>query len=204
MKRTAIATFLAVLACVAGCGEQEEKDGNTAADAPSRRRVALHTTEGKIVLELLPHAAPISAANFLRYVEAGYYDGTIFHRTARADSDGYGIVQGGGIRPTGSRKPAPYPPIRNEAHNRLRNERGTVGMARTSEVNSATSQFFINTADNVGFDHRDRTPQGYGYAVFARVVEGMDVVDRINAAPAEGQTPLEPVVLTRARRVSAK
>jgi cyclophilin family peptidyl-prolyl cis-trans isomerase len=189
----------AVALCVLGCNEQGG-DGN-GASAPVRPRVVLHTTEGDIVLELLPRKAPISVKNFLRYVDAGFYDGTIFHRTARPSVDGFGIVQGGGMRPDGSRKPPLYDPIENEAHNGLKNKRGTVGMARTSEVNSATSQFFINTTDNRGFDHRGMMPQGYGYAVFARVVEGMDVVDRINAAPAEGQTPVEPAVLTRARRV---
>lgn len=199
LRRGIVGIAAAAMLIVVGCGEQGG-DGNDA-ESPRRPRVVLHTTEGEIVLELLPDKAPISVKNFLRYVEEGFYDGTIFHRTARANHDRYGIVQGGGIRPDGTRKEASHGPIANEAHNGLKNRRGTVGMARTSEVNSATSQFFINTADNRGFDHRSRTPRGYGYAVFARVVEGMDVVDRIGSMPVEGQRPLDPVVLTRARRV---
>lgn len=146
-------------------------------------RVLLKTSEGEITLELDPDRAPLSTENFLQYVDEGHYAGTVFHRVI----DGF-MVQGGGYDRALTKRPT-RPPIQNEADNGLLNERGTVAMARTSEVNSATAQFFINVSDNRFLDHRDTSPQGYGYAVFGRVVDGMDVVDRIKSAPTGAKGP---------------
>jgi len=164
-------------------------------------KVELKTSEGDITLELDEEKAPVSVTNFLQYLDAGHYVGTIFHRVI----DGF-MVQGGGYDLSHTKKPT-QPPIQNEAANGLKNERGTVAMARTSEVDSATAQFFINVADNAFLDHRDITVQGYGYAVFGRVVDGMDVVDRIKSLPtgAKGSfakdCPKTDVVIQAANRI---
>jgi len=164
-------------------------------------KVELKTSEGDITLELDEEKAPVSVTNFLQYLDAGHYVGTIFHRVI----DGF-MVQGGGYDLSHTKKPT-QPPIQNEAANGLKNERGTVAMARTSEVDSATAQFFINVADNAFLDHRDTTAQGYGYAVFGRVVDGMDVVDRIKSLPtgAKGSfakdCPKTDVVIQAANRI---
>ncbi len=136
-------------------------------------RVALETSLGKIVLELDPAKAPKTVENFLGYVKSGFYDGTIFHRVI----PGF-MIQGGGFT-TEMKQKATQPPIPNEADNGLRNRRGTLSMARTNDPGSATSQFFINVADNQSLDHTGKTAGGWGYAVFAKVVEGMDVADKI-------------------------
>ncbi|MXX73960.1 MAG: peptidyl-prolyl cis-trans isomerase [Holophagales bacterium] len=135
-------------------------------------RVALETSHGTIVLELNPEKAPITVENFLDYVERGWYDGTIFHRVM----DGF-MIQGGGFD-TSMQKKITRPPIKNEAGNGLSNDRGTVAMARTGEPDSATAQFYINLADN-DFLNREEAQDGVGYAVFGKVVEGMDAVDAI-------------------------
>jgi cyclophilin family peptidyl-prolyl cis-trans isomerase len=164
--------------------------------------VILETTLGAIRVEVDPQNAPISARNFTEYVEAGHYDGLCFHRVI----PGF-MIQGGGmtadLRPRRTR-----PPIRNEAANGLRNLRGTLAMARTSVVDSATSQFFINLKDNGFLDHRDETAQGFGYAVFGQVVDGMDVVDRIAAVPTgtrggHQNVPLQAVEIRSARLAPA-
>lgn len=140
----------------------------------TKPRVRLVTSCGPIILELDPEAAPATVENFLIYVKEGFYAGTIFHRVI----PGF-MIQGGGLSEDLKEKPA-RPPILNEAdRSSLRNRIGTLAMARTEEPDSASSQFFINTADNGALDHRDRSQQGYGYCVFGRVVEGMDVVARI-------------------------
>jgi len=144
-----------------------------AAPAYAVETVVMDTNQGQITLELDDQRAPVSVANFLGYVDAGFYDGTIFHRVI----DNF-MIQGGGYD-TELQKKATRPAIRNEADNGLRNERGTIAMARTQVIDSATSQFFINLKDNAFLDHRNKTRQGYGYTVFGKVVEGMDVVDRI-------------------------
>jgi cyclophilin family peptidyl-prolyl cis-trans isomerase len=165
--------------------------------SPDNPVVVLETTKGSIVIELFKERAPVSVDNFLQYVKAGHYDGTIFHRVIR----GF-MIQGGGMTPDMKEKPT-REPIRNEATNRIRNLRGTVAMARTAQVRSATSQFFINTADNRALDHRGLTPDEYGYAVFGKVTEGMDVVDQIEGAktgrvgPME-DVPVEPILIKRA------
>jgi peptidyl-prolyl cis-trans isomerase B (cyclophilin B) len=135
--------------------------------------IKLHTTLGVITLELDHARAPATAANFLQYAREGFYDGTLFHR-AIPDF----MIQGGGLDPDLHQKLA-RPPIRNEADNGLKNQTGTVAMARTSDPHSATSQFFINLKDNDFLDHHGQTSQGWGYCVFGRVVDGMEVVNTI-------------------------
>ncbi|MDX1606831.1 MAG: peptidylprolyl isomerase [Candidatus Competibacterales bacterium] len=164
-------------------------------------RVRLVTSLGDIVLSLEPERAPETVANFLDYVRAGFYDGTIFHRVI----DGF-MIQGGGFTPDYQRKPT-REPIRNEADRALSNDRGTVAMARTSDPHSATAQFFINVTDNDFLDHKSPTPRGWGYTAFGRVVEGMDVVDAIRqvrtgaAGPFPKDVPLTPVVIQEAQIV---
>lgn len=156
--------------------------------------VMLDTTAGAITIQLYADKAPDSVRNFLEYVRDGFYSGTIFHRVV----SGY-VIQGGGYTPELVEK-STRPPVRNEATNGLTNTRGTVAMARMSAVRSATSQFFINLANNSRLDHRGFSPDDYGYAVFGRVTAGMDVVDRIAAMPTgsrEGMddVPVTPVVI---------
>jgi len=139
--------------------------------------VKMKTSAGTIMLELDEKNAPETVANFLRYVDDGYYDGTIFHRVIKDF-----MIQGGGFTTDLRRKPT-REPITNEADNGLKNKRGTIAMARTQVIDSATSQFFINHKDNPSLDHTNKTSRGYGYAVFGRVTDGMDVVDKIAATP---------------------
>ena len=136
-------------------------------------KATIDTSMGTITLELNEEKAPETVRNFVKYVEDGHYDGTIFHRVI----DGF-MIQGGGFTKSMNQKPT-REPIRNEAMNGLKNERGTIAMARTMIVDSATSQFFINLVDNAFLDFSSPTPQGFGYAVFGKVVDGMNVVDSI-------------------------
>ncbi len=159
--------------------------------------VELHTNLGVIALELYPERAPATVANFLRYVKEGHYQGTIFHRVI----PGF-MIQGGGFNEQWQPKPT-RPPIPNEAANGLANEAYTVAMARTSDPHSATAQFFINVADNPFLNYTAANPQGWGYAVFGRVVRGKEVVDKIAALPTTTRgmhqnVPVQPVVITRA------
>jgi peptidyl-prolyl cis-trans isomerase A (cyclophilin A) len=156
--------------------------------------VHIETTLGRITLKLQPDQAPETVSNFLQYVEDRFYDGTIFHRVI----DGF-MIQGGGLDRELCRRPT-RGPIRNEAANGLRNLRGTVAMARTSDPDSATSQFFINLVDNEGLNYPN--PDGHGYAVFGHVAEGMDVVDavrKVKTGLREGHrdVPLQPVEIVR-------
>lgn len=167
------------------------------ASAAEPTRVRLNTNKGPIVIELASEAAPKSAANFERYARDGYYDGTIFHRVI-----GDFMVQGGGFTADMDRKKT-RDPIENEAKNGLSNSRGTVAMARTNDPHSATSQFFINVVDNSMLDQDARGPGKWGYAVFGRVVEGMDVVDEIRDVPTTNKgsyrdVPKDPVVIESA------
>lgn len=151
--------------------------------------VILTTNLGEITIELYPEQAPITVENFLSYVDAAFYDSTLFHRIV----PGF-VIQGGGRTLTGAK--GTRPPITNEADNGLLNERGTLSMARRSDPNSATSQFFINLEHNEILDHGVRD---FGYAVFGRVVAGMDVVDRIAALPTDAnESPLDPVTIIKA------
>ena len=161
--------------------------------------VVIETSMGDITAELFKARAPVSVVNFLTYAQDGYYDGTIFHRVI-ADV----MIQGGAVTEDMQSKPGARGPILNEAMNHLENRRGTLAMARSQEINSARSQFFINTSNNRRLDHRNATTAGYGYAVFGRVIDGMDVVDRIRRVRTtrKGQfqdVPAEPVVIKTVR-----
>jgi len=167
-----------------------------------RRMTSVHieTNRGSIDIELDADAAPKTVENFLRYVDAGHYDGTLFHRVI----PGF-MAQGGGYDESYAKKPT-QPPVTNEARASAKNVRGTVAMARTSDPHSATSQFFVNVADNGSLDHTAETPSGWGYCVFGRVTAGMDAVDAIvktktgAAGPFAKDAPVEPVVIRSIRR----
>jgi cyclophilin family peptidyl-prolyl cis-trans isomerase len=180
------------------------------ADAASPRKppsdprhpvVLIETSQGDITVELNGEKAPLTVDNFLSYVRASYYDGTIVHQVYK----GQGIV-GGGYDAKGIAKHA-RTPIRNEAENGLKNRRGTIAMVRLpGAIDSATCQFLINVADNESLNFRDRTPEGYGYCVFGQVVEGMDVVDKINQAAVHDtadldRTPIERIFVKSIRRI---
>ena len=161
--------------------------------------VVLDTSLGEIRIELNPEKAPISSANFLEYVRSGHYDGTIFHRVISNF-----MIQGSGLSANMQEKRGGRPPIKNEADNGLTNDYGTIAMARTSVVDSATAQFFINVKDNSFLNHRDKSSQGYGYAVFGKVIAGMDVVEQIKKVPTTNRgghqdVPVEPVTIRSAR-----
>ena len=167
--------------------------------APGNPLVEISTSLGDITVELFKEQSPASTENFLQYVNEGFYAGTIFHRVI----PGF-MIQGGGFTPKLVEKPT-RPPVRNEAANGLSNVRGTLAMARTQALRSATSQFYINVADNrAKLDHRGYSPADFGYAVFGRVLSGMDVVDRIVASATQSvgmheDVPVEPVIITGAR-----
>lgn len=151
--------------------------GLIGAVAQAGPQVRLDTSLGTITVELADDKAPKTVENFLVYAREGFYDGTIFHRVI----DGF-MIQGGGFTASFQQKPT-RPPIPNEANNGLKNLRGTIAMARTSDPGSATAQFFINVKDNPALDYRASTPQGWGYAVFGKVVDGMETVDKIRKVP---------------------
>lgn len=165
--------------------------------------VRLDTSAGLMVVELEDDKAPVSSRNFLSYVRDGYYDGTIFHRVLRDF-----VVQGGGFTDDMRKKPGLHPPIANEADNGLSNTQGTLAMARTSAPDSATSQFYINVADNSAkLDHTEKTPRGWGYAVFGKVVAGWDTVEKIRRAPTTFKAgfrdvPSEAIVLEKAAEIT--
>ena len=159
--------------------------------------IKLHTNHGTITLELDYDKAPQTAANFEQYVRDGFYDGTIFHRVI----DGF-MIQGGGMEP-GMKEKETRAPIKNEADNGLSNDRGTIAMARTPDPHSASAQFFINVKDNAFLNFRSATPDGWGYCVFGRVVDGMDVVDAIKGVATGSQgfhqdVPVDDVTVERA------
>ena len=162
--------------------------------------VIIETNHGDITVELNTEKAPLSVANFLTYADSGHYTDTIFHRVIKNF-----MIQGGNFTTEMTPKKT-RGKIKNEAGNGLRNLRGTLAMARTGEVDSATSQFFINLKDNDFLDHRDNSIRGYGYAVFGRVVKGMDVVNKIGTSPTHtyrrfGDVPVEPVIIRSVKRV---
>lgn len=165
--------------------------------------VRFETNQGNFTIEFFEKEAPISVENFLRYVDGKHFDGTIFHRVI----PGF-VIQGGGMEPGMNQKDT-QDPIKNEATNGLKNLRYSLSMARTNEINSATSQFFVNLKDNDFLDHKPGSSQTYGYAVFGKVTEGMDVIDKIakvktGSRRGHQDVPLEDVVVTRAYRVDAK
>ena len=162
--------------------------------------VKLHTNHGVITLELDAEKAPVTVANFLAYVESGHYNNTVFHRVI----DGF-MIQGGGFEPGMNQKPTGEQ-IKNEADNGLKNDRGTIAMARTQAPHSATAQFFINVADNAFLNHTSPDLQGWGYCVFGKVSEGMDVVDAIRKVKTGSSgfhqdVPKEDVIIERAEVV---
>jgi cyclophilin family peptidyl-prolyl cis-trans isomerase len=182
---------------LSGCKEEEVAKRMTNTINPV---IKMTTTEGDILIELLEKEAPITVENFLSYVDDGYFDGTIFHRVI----DGF-MLQGGGFTPDMEQKETKAP-IKNEANNGLKNDRGTLSMARTMIVDSATSQFFLNVVDNDFLNYKGDNPQTYGYAVFARIIEGMDVADKIKGVKTGSvgghqDVPVEPVVIVSVTRV---
>jgi peptidyl-prolyl cis-trans isomerase B (cyclophilin B) len=188
-QKTFILLLLSIFALTAEAG-----GGTTAKNPP---RIKLQTNLGDIVIELHPEEAPISVENFLRYVEEGFYNGTLFHRVINNF-----MIQGGGFDTNFNPKPT-HSPIQNEADNGLKNKVGTIAMARTSDPDSATSQFFINTANNASLNYHSKDRQGWGYAVFGHVIEGMDVVNTIQGVKTGRQgryadVPLEPVIIEKA------
>jgi len=163
-------------------------------------KVIMKTSMGDITIELYPDKAPITVKNFFSYADEKFYDGTIFHRVIKEF-----MIQGGGLTPDFRSKPV-KPAIKNEATNGLKNKRGTISMARMPDKDSATCQFFINHVDNTGLDHRDNTPEGYGYAVFGKVIKGMDVVDAIASVitmtrSGRANVPREAITIISIRRV---
>ena len=165
-------------------------------------QVLLETSMGTITIELFKEKAPITVRNFLGYVKEGFYDGLIFHRVIKDF-----MVQGGGMNENLEQKKPKFA-IKNEATNGLSNTRGTLAMARTSVVDSATSQFFINTVDNLFLNHKGKQPDAYGYCVFGQVLEGMDVVDKIREVKTgnkngHGDVPVEPVFIVSAKLIEA-
>ena len=187
---------LTALSCTQATPENSGKKGKS-----SKPKVVLNTNQGKITLELDAERAPKSVANFIEYVNSGHYDGTIFHRVI-----GNFMIQGGGFDAAFNKKET-QPPIQNEADNGLKNTRGTLAMARTSDPHSATAQFFINVKDNGNLNHTAKNPQGWGYTVLGQVVEGMDVVDKIKSVktgpkgPFRRDAPQTDVVITSAKVV---
>ncbi len=180
MKRMTWCLILGLAAAMAAPAQGEAEAGTPDMPVPEETQqaeetdmVVIKTSLGDIKVKLAADKAPLTVANFLSYAEAGHYNGTIFHRVI----DGF-MIQGGGFDANMRQKPTKAP-IKNEAANGLANKRGTLAMARTMVVDSATSQFFINVKDNAFLDFQAPTPQGFGYCVFGEVVEGMDVVDRI-------------------------
>lgn len=163
--------------------------------------VVIETNYGDITVELNTEKAPLSVANFLTYADTNHYDGTIFHRVIKNF-----MIQGGNFTSEMTPKKT-REQIKNEAGNGLRNLRGTIAMARTGVVDSATSQFFINLKDNDFLDHRDNSTRGYGYAVFGKVIKGMEVVDKIGTSPTHtyqrfSDVPVEPVIIRSVKRVA--
>lgn len=196
MPRSFLAAGAAVLLLLAAPGAAG------AQEAPPNPRVVIETSMGDVTVELFRPRAPVSVVNFLTYVQAGFYDGTIFHRVIRNL-----IIQGGGLEEDHTpRVEGLRGGILNEAANRLQNRRGTIAMARLGEPNSARAQFFINVGHNDVFNHRNTTREGYGYAVFGEVVDGMDVVDdiarvRTTRVGRMNDVPRENVVIHTIRRV---
>jgi cyclophilin family peptidyl-prolyl cis-trans isomerase len=191
------ALVLAIGAIQVGCTMAE--DGKP--QNPNNPIVLMSTSAGDVKIELYKDKAPASVENFLGYVNDKFYDGTVFHRVIPRF-----MIQGGGFAPDMKQKPTKAA-IKNEAGNGLKNQLGTLAMARTSDINSATAQFFINTKDNDFLDHKDDSMQGYGYAVFGKVIEGSKVVQKIEGVETTSKgnyedVPVEPVVIKSIRVIS--
>lgn len=199
--------FVTFFMLLTGCNAQEPAKTEKATESKTEMKtgekmsanpiIKMETSKGTMTIELDAEKAPLSAANFVSYVEDGFYDGLIFHRVI----PGF-MVQGGGMKPDMSEKPNKAP-IKNEANNGLKNLRGTLAMARTNDPHSATSQFFINLKDNGFLDYTSESPSGWGYAVFGKVTDGLDVIDEIEKVKTgnhghHGDVPLEPVTIIKA------
>ena len=201
MERIGFIAFSLCLFGLSACAISEPRAGggkSHEADSKDNPVVIMETSMGTVKMELFQNKAPISVANFLKYVEAKHYDGTTFHRVIKDF-----MIQGGGMLPGGREKPT-SDPIKNESSNGLRNLRGTLAMARTPAPNSATSQFFINVVEKPHLDRANAT-DGVGYAVFGQVLEGMDVVDRIrDVRTGPNDVPLQDVIIKSIRRVESK
>ena len=173
-------------------------DNKDSGDKMSNPKIKLETSKGMMVIELDAEKAPNTSANFVEYVKDGFYDGIIFHRVIPNF-----MVQGGGMNPDMSEKGNKNAPIKNEANNGLKNDRGTLAMARTNDPHSASSQFFINLKDNDFLNHTSETPAGWGYAVFGKVTEGLDVIDEIAKVQTgnvggHGDVPTEAITIIKA------
>ena len=190
-----IGVVVAAMAMVALTFAEEKK-----MEKPVNPEVVMDTSEGAITIELWADKAPETVKNFLRYTDEKFYDGTIFHRVI----DNF-MIQGGGFG-ADMRKKDSHQPIRNEAAAELKNDRGTIAMARTRDIHSATCQFFINLKDNDFLNHSDNTSRGFGYAVFGKVVKGMEVVDQIGKVKTTtsgpyGDVPAKPVIIESVKRL---
>ena len=192
MKQILLAVLM--LAIIAGTSMGQES-------AVSNPQVVMETSKGDIVLELYPDKAPLTVKNFLDYIDAGFYSGTVFHRVI----PGF-MLQGGGFS-RDMQKKSTLMPVKNEAFNGLKNDRGTIAMARTQDPHSASSQFFINTVDNAFLNYKSQTTAGWGYAVFGKVIKGMEVVDAISKVQTGTQgrfrdVPKTPVEIIKVRRAT--
>jgi cyclophilin family peptidyl-prolyl cis-trans isomerase len=194
-----LSAFVA-LAVLLGVSRAEGEEA-AALKAAGNPTVEIVTSEGTVQVELFADKAPKTVENFLKYVDDGFYNGTIFHRVI----DGF-MIQGGGFTPDMAQKETRAAVV-NEARGDVKNLRGTLAMARRPDINSATAQFFINVVNNPSLDHRDETARGFGYAVFGKVISGMDVVDKIKSVPtgnAKGfsDVPVKPVTIISVKRVA--
>ena len=200
--RTVFLVMTLILTLGLGVASAQSAEEAAVQDAPPNPKVVIETTEGDITIELFRADAPASVVNFLMYVRDGYYESTIFHRVIRD----FMIQAGGYTAELAPKAEGLRGAILNEATSNLRNRRGTIAMARTAEPNSAHAQFFINTEDNRALDHKNRTAQGFGYAVFGEVTQGMDVVERIERTRTHrvngmDDVPRNPIVIKQIRRL---
>lgn len=198
-----LVSILSIAGCSASKPSIQKESTESTAGQPANPHVRLETSKGTITLELFTRNAPASVANFVAYVTSGFYDGTVFHRVI----PGF-MIQGGGMTADMTAKPT-RPTIRNEANNGLKNLRGTLALARMGKPHSASSQFFINVADNDMLDHRGETETDWGYAVFGKVTSGMDVVDAIASVPRASfgpyqDVPTEPVWIEHATMIAPR
>ncbi len=203
VRRTGVAFAAAAVAasCTAGESVESERRGQMMTAPADTPLVVVETTAGRLLIELYPWAAPASVENFLQYVQDGFYDGLIFHRVIPEF-----MIQAGGFDVEMTRRPT-RAPIPNESDNGLSNTRGTVAMARLPDPHSASSQFYINVFDNPSLDYKRGRPDGWGYTVFGRVREGIDVVDSISMVPTGVRdvmedVPVAPIVIERATVVT--
>lgn len=201
-KSIVILAALAFAVSLAGGVAAQEKAAESTQEKAGNPMVLMKTNMGSIKIELFEKEAPLTVKNFLNYVDKKFYEGTTFHRIV----PGF-VIQGGGFDKDMMKK-ATLEPIKNEATNGLKNLKGTLSMARTSDINSATSQFFVNLKDNAALDHTDVTSRGYGYAVFGKVVEGMEIVEKIAKAKTTikagmKDVPEKPIIIESVTRVGA-